>query len=82
MTLHIAKNFKPKKCVGIDIDTQLIYSARKNIRYYMDKIENERNKYPISCEIVYGSLMTQSSSFFPNNVHFIQVGFCCFLRSC
>ena len=73
ITLQIAKKFEPKKVVGIDIDVQLIYAARKNIRYYVDKMENEKNNYPISCEIVYGSLMTQSSSLFPKNVYFIQV---------
>jgi 7SK snRNA methylphosphate capping enzyme len=70
--LQIAKNFEPKKIVGMDIDVKLIYAARKNIRFYMDKIENEKNKYPISCEIVHGSLMTQ---LFPKNVYFIQVNF-------
>lgn len=69
VTLQIAKNFEPKKIVGMDIDVKLIYAARKNIRFYMDKIENEKNKYPISCEIVHGSLMTQ---LFPKNVYFIQ----------
>ncbi len=69
VTLHIAKNFKPKKCVGIDIDTQLIFSARKNIRYFMDKIENEK-KNP---EIVDETLITNSSTIFPKNVYFMQV---------
>ncbi len=69
VTLHIAKNFKPKKCVGIDIDTQLIFSARKNIRFFMDKIENEK-KNP---EIVDETLITNSSTIFPKNVYFMQV---------
>ena len=59
----------------MDIDVKLIYTARKNIRFYMDKVENEKKKYPISCNIVHGSLMTQSSLYFPKNVYFIQVGF-------
>lgn len=49
----------------------MIFSARKNIRNYMDSIENEKNKYPISFQLNYGSLMTQSA--FPKNVYFMQV---------
>ena len=72
VTLHIARHFEPKKIVGIDIDAQLIFSARKNIRHYINKIENEQNKYPISFQMTYGSLMSEKSLFFPNNICFMQ----------
>ena len=34
LTLAIAKNFRPTRILGIDIDENLIGVARKNIRHY------------------------------------------------
>ena len=36
VTLHIAKNFEPRKIVGCDIDDNLIDIARKNINHYLE----------------------------------------------
>ena len=36
ITISVAKNNKPSKIVGVDIDKKLIDIARKNVRYYMD----------------------------------------------
>lgn len=34
LTLLIARDYEPRKIVGIDIDDSLIRIARKNIRHY------------------------------------------------
>ena len=34
--LSIAKNHKPTRMVGIDIDKKLIEIAQKNVRFYRD----------------------------------------------
>lgn len=34
LTLSIAKDFEPRRIIGIDIDEHLIGVARKNIRHY------------------------------------------------
>ena len=36
ITISIAKNNKPAKIVGVDIDKKLIEIARKNVRFYLD----------------------------------------------
>lgn len=36
ITLSIAKDFEPRRILGIDIDDHLIGVARKNIRHYCD----------------------------------------------
>jgi len=36
ITISIAKNNKPSKIVGVDIDKKLIEIARKNVRFYLD----------------------------------------------
>ncbi|XP_028654058.1 7SK snRNA methylphosphate capping enzyme [Erpetoichthys calabaricus] len=38
MTLYLAKNCKPCKIVGIDIDTGLIHSAWQNVRHYLSEV--------------------------------------------
>jgi 7SK snRNA methylphosphate capping enzyme len=73
VTLNIARKFEPKTIVGIDIDPQLIFAARKNIRSFVDKIENETNKFPASFKINYGPLMSDTNAVFPKNVFFTQV---------
>ena len=37
VTLTIARDFLPKKIVGMDIDRELINIAKKNVRHYMDE---------------------------------------------
>lgn len=36
LTLSIAKNYEPRRILGIDIDDHLVGVARKNIRHYCD----------------------------------------------
>lgn len=74
VTLAIARDFKPKKIVGIDIDRSLIDAAKKNIRHYL----NPRDKhYPASMPLLYGPINVPSTSrpdnSFPHNISFIQV---------
>jgi len=46
ITISVAKNNKPSKIVGVDIDKKLIDIARKNVRYYMDTQPDEKTRYP------------------------------------
>ena len=79
LTLAIARDFKPNKIVGMDIDNGLIRAARKNIRQYLSSCVDDPSKYPVSCLTNYGPISappvrdSQSVSTFPNNVMFIQV---------
>ncbi|KAK0415579.1 hypothetical protein QR680_012009 [Steinernema hermaphroditum] len=48
LTLEIAKNYGPRRVVGIDIDDHLVGVARKNIRHYCDKGVEFSGKFPAS----------------------------------
>lgn len=48
LTLSIAKEYRPTRVLGIDIDTNLIGIARKNIRHYCDESEKLIGKFPAS----------------------------------
>lgn len=37
LTLSIARTFRPRRILGIDIDPHLIGAARKNIRHFQDR---------------------------------------------
>lgn len=73
ITLTIAKEYEPKKIVGVDIDGNLINVARKNIRRYLSK--EKSSKFPVSMQLCYGPLFGQGSNDtkFPNNVTFRKV---------
>ena len=73
ITLTIAKEFEPKKIVGVDIDGNLINVARKNIRRYLSK--EKSSMFPVSMQVCYGPLFGQGSNdtSFPNNVTFRKV---------
>uniref|UniRef100_T1IJC9 RNA methyltransferase n=1 Tax=Strigamia maritima TaxID=126957 RepID=T1IJC9_STRMM len=77
VTLSIAKDFKPQKIIGMDIDKNLIKSARNNVRHYINNISGDTSTFPKSLAICYGPLITQYSNeeatpTFPNNVFFVQ----------
>ncbi|KAI4895642.1 hypothetical protein NFI96_019657, partial [Prochilodus magdalenae] len=38
LTLTIAKNWRPSRIVGLDIDGSLIHAAKQNIRYYLSEM--------------------------------------------
>uniref|UniRef100_A0A8C1U040 RNA methyltransferase n=1 Tax=Cyprinus carpio TaxID=7962 RepID=A0A8C1U040_CYPCA len=42
LTLTIAKNWRPARIVGLDIDTALIHAARQNIRHYLSEVHTQR----------------------------------------
>ena len=77
LTLLLARDMRPRKIVGIDIDPALISYAQKNIRHYCPT----EKKFPESFASLYGPLRApyvntgQKSSGgkdFPENVVFIQ----------
>ncbi|CAH1774200.1 unnamed protein product [Owenia fusiformis] len=77
ITLSIARDFKPKKITGIDIDSNLISIARKNIRHYISKEKHGASDYPVSMSVCYGPLAAPKvpiaeSPGYPNNVMFVQ----------
>lgn len=55
MTLSIAKNWRPARIVGLDIDGALIHAAKQNIRHYLSEVHTlqvrkERNEDETSNE--------------------------------
>ena len=77
LTLSIARDFEPKKIVGMDIDQKLIAAARKNIRYYLSSNVTDTSKFPISHARTYGPIeappVAAKDCKFPHNVLFMQV---------
>ncbi|XP_054160883.1 7SK snRNA methylphosphate capping enzyme-like [Oppia nitens] len=78
ITLMIAKNFEPKSIVGLDIDSQLIRIANKNIRHYITSSVVQSDDFPISLPLIHGPLAMSSAGnnnndvSFPKNVRFIS----------
>lgn len=75
ITLAIARDFQPRRIVGMDIDHNLIRSARHNIRNFMSSVHNV-GRYPASSTISYGPIeappVADVSTRFPRNVMFMQ----------
>ncbi|KAG1957795.1 7SK snRNA methylphosphate capping enzyme isoform B [Pimephales promelas] len=42
LTLSIAKNWRPARIVGLDIDGALIHAARQNIRHYLSEVHTQQ----------------------------------------
>ncbi|XP_073695916.1 7SK snRNA methylphosphate capping enzyme [Garra rufa] len=42
LTLSIAKNWRPARIVGLDIDAALIHAARQNIRHYLSVVRTQQ----------------------------------------
>lgn len=78
VTLSIARDFAPKKVIGVDIDDKLVRVARKNVVHYLKAESIDQNKFPISLAICYGPITTAAvlrgdeTPKFPNNVCFVQ----------
>ena len=81
-TLSVARDFKPKLIVGLDIDSQLIAMAKKNIRHYLSplscEVDGKRVEFPLSIIKSFGPiagfpLPVKGSDVFPNNVEFKPV---------
>lgn len=80
VTLIIARDFAPRRIVGIDIDPSLISVATKNIRHYITEKMVSSESFPISMPILYGPItnfprMQQDNESFPNNVLFVAVNY-------
>ncbi|XP_041863846.1 7SK snRNA methylphosphate capping enzyme-like [Melanotaenia boesemani] len=41
LTLYIAKNLRPARILGLDIDNSLVHAARKNIRHYLSELQTK-----------------------------------------
>ncbi|GMS84165.1 hypothetical protein PENTCL1PPCAC_6340, partial [Pristionchus entomophagus] len=78
LTLSIAKEYSPRRILGIDIDEHLIGVARKNIRHYCDKNTELAGKFPASFSRQFGPISQTSVSFstkFPDNIWFRKENF-------
>ncbi|XP_035697179.1 probable RNA methyltransferase Y17G7B.18 [Branchiostoma floridae] len=79
LTLSIARDYAPRKIVGMDIDQNLIRVARRNIRHYL--APEARDSFPVSMAIQYGPMAAgglvgdQVATQFPNNVFFTQANY-------
>jgi len=80
VTLSVARDFRPRKITGIDIDPKLIASARKSVKSYA-KVHPHEKDFPISLPLMFGPILnsstsssssTSSTSTFPNNVSFVH----------
>ncbi|XP_072904922.1 7SK snRNA methylphosphate capping enzyme-like isoform X6 [Hemitrygon akajei] len=80
LTLRIARDLRPARIVGVDIDGGLVHSARRNIRHYLsEEARAPGRRFPISLAKCKGpiaappvALDRQTVSGFPNNVTFVQ----------
>ncbi|EGT48306.1 hypothetical protein CAEBREN_02669 [Caenorhabditis brenneri] len=76
VTLSIAKDFAPRRILGIDIDEHLIGVARKNIRHYCDHETAVAGKFPASFGVQFGTISQKTeeprsfSTKFPDNIWF------------
>ncbi|KAK5970840.1 hypothetical protein GCK32_003265 [Trichostrongylus colubriformis] len=73
LTLSIARDFGPRRILGIDIDDHLVGVARKNIRHYCDQNTEFVGKFPASFCTSFGPISNHTLSFstkFPDNVWF------------
>ncbi|XP_056140990.1 7SK snRNA methylphosphate capping enzyme [Lampris incognitus] len=50
LTLYIAKVLRPASILGLDIDSDLIYAARKNIRHYLSELQTREARWAMKGE--------------------------------
>ncbi|XP_050714367.1 7SK snRNA methylphosphate capping enzyme-like isoform X2 [Eriocheir sinensis] len=76
VSLTVARDFNPKRVVGIDIDKKLVNIAQKNIKHYMRKGDAEEGNFPRSMRLLYGPLkppvQADGQRSFPHNVKFVH----------
>ncbi|XP_072114400.1 7SK snRNA methylphosphate capping enzyme-like isoform X1 [Mobula birostris] len=80
LTLRIARDLRPARIVGVDIDGGLVHSARRNIRHYLsEEARAPGRRFPVSLAKCKGpiaappvALDCQTVPGFPNNVTFVQ----------
>lgn len=79
VTLSIARDFEAQRVHGIDIDNNLITTARKNIKHYMIHDPSDKSiVFPHSLPMIYGAMQPptgvgKAPQQFPFNVMFSQV---------
>uniref|UniRef100_A0AC35FAH1 RNA methyltransferase n=1 Tax=Panagrolaimus sp. PS1159 TaxID=55785 RepID=A0AC35FAH1_9BILA len=80
LTISIAREFNPKRIIGMDIDGHLIRAAQHNIRYFCDRDSKFMHRFPMSFPHCFGpitapeaaSTTTESEATeFPHNIKFI-----------
>lgn len=58
VTCWIGRNFDPKKIIGLDIDAELIKTAKRNISHYLENADVKSNaQFPVSLSICHGPLV-------------------------
>ncbi|XP_051900603.1 7SK snRNA methylphosphate capping enzyme-like isoform X2 [Pristis pectinata] len=83
LTLSIAKDLKPSRIVGVDIDGGLVHSARQNIRRFLSedvRPSAPHARFPVSLARCKGPIAAPPVALdperrvpdFPNNVTFVQ----------
>ncbi|KAL7646824.1 UNVERIFIED_CONTAM: hypothetical protein RMT77_002080 [Armadillidium vulgare] len=76
ITLTVARDFAPRRIVGIDIDKKLVNIAQKNVYHYVTRMREEEDEYPASMKMLYGPLKPPLNEGgerkFPHNVKFYQ----------
>ena len=77
ITLTIARDFNPKRVVGVDIDKKLVNIAQKNIKHYLRQGRSDEAHFPKSMRLLYGPLKPplndDGSKSFPHNIKFVHV---------
>lgn len=79
LTLSLARDFAPRKVIGLDIDGGLIRAARRNVRHYLTAALAGEMWFPVSMAICHGPIAAAAlpgrrpeSVAFPNNVFFVE----------
>lgn len=79
LTLSLARDFQPRKVIGLDIDGGLIRAARRNVRHYLTAALAGEMRFPVSMAICHGPIAAAAlpgrgaeSVAFPNNVFFVE----------
>ena len=57
VTLSIARDFHPRRIIGLDIDGDLIRLAKKNVRHYISRETTGANKFPSAMGRMYGPIV-------------------------
>ncbi|KAF0303829.1 7SK snRNA methylphosphate capping enzyme [Amphibalanus amphitrite] len=73
VTLTVARDYQPRRCVGVDIDSSLIKAARRNVKHYQ-----RADGFPASMQSLYGDLRPAHKApgtQFPRNVSFQHANF-------
>lgn len=79
LTLSLARDYAPRKVIGLDIDGGLIRAARRNVRHYLTAALAGEMRFPVSMAICHGPIAAAAlpgrqaeSVAFPNNVFFVE----------